>query len=92
MLRLSLQEAKYQICVCGSVLSVLFGYLFLESFLALSLKYAMLWRMKNKEGALFYEQEKRNVTVLYCPVHYSYRHGRHGGRHTDVWGGTFDQW
>ena len=26
------------------------------------------------------------------PVHFSYRHGRHGGGHKAVWGGTFDWW
>ena len=36
--------------------------------------------------------KKSSHWLVGCPVHYSYRHCRHGGGHTTVWGGTFDRW
>ena len=41
---------------------------------------------------IFFIAKKSSWTFCVSPVHYSYRHGRHGGGHTAVWGGTFDRW
>ena len=41
-------------------------------------------------GRLHFFSQKNLKAV--APVHFSYRHGRHGGGHTAIWGGVFDWW
>ena len=67
---------------------------------SISLKYNFCWQLSMAPPAAKIGRKKSMLNKKYhildntimCPVHFSYRDGRHGGGHKAVWGGTFDWW